>query len=230
VTSAKRAMDLVLGGALLLASLPVQLVVACVIRIRMGAPVLFRQERTGRYGHPFVLMKFRSMRLPDPAAGNPDDAGRLTALGRFLRSTSLDELPSLWNVLRGEMSLVGPRPLPASYLERYSAGQARRHEAVPGLTGWAQVNGRNRVTWDERFAADVWYVDHASLALDVRILLLTVKRVLARTGVSADGHATMPEFVGTRAGGALSGRADSVHRPPAGPVLRRRWSGPAGPE
>ena len=187
MTSAKRAMDLVLGGALLLASLPVQLVVACVIRIRMGAPVLFRQERTGRYGHPFVLMKFRSMRLPDPAAGNPDDAGRLTALGRFLRSTSLDELPSLWNVLRGEMSLVGPRPLPASYLERYSAGQARRHEAVPGLTGWAQVNGRAALPWPERIELDLWYIEHRSWRLDFQILMRTARMVLSGHGLYKGG-------------------------------------------
>jgi len=193
----KRAVDLLVAATVLLVSLPIQAVVGCLIALRMGRPVLFRQERIGRYGRPFVLVKFRTMRAPDPTRDDFGDADRLTRLGGWLRATSLDELPTLWNVLRGEMSLVGCRPLLPAYLHLYTPEQFRRHEVLPGITGWAQVNGRNQQSWDERFALDVWYVEHACLALDLRILLLTVRRVLARTGVSADGHATMPAFRGT---------------------------------
>ncbi len=177
---------------------PVLAAVAAAIRIRMGAPVLFVQERPGLGGRLFRLVKFRTMRAAADARGDPlPDAERLTGLGRFLRTTSLDELPQLWNVLRGELSLVGPRPLLVQYLSRYTPEQARRHEVLPGITGWAQVNGRNALSWEEKFAFDVWYVDHWSLALDLRILALTAAGVFRRRGISQEGHATMPEFTGT---------------------------------
>ena len=156
----------------------------------LGRPIFFVQERAGRDGRPFRLVKLRTMR-----EGDAPDAERLTRVGRWLRATSLDELPELWNVLRGEMSLVGPRPLPVRYLPRYSPQQARRHEVRPGITGWAQVNGRNSLTWEERFAYDVWYVDHMGFWLDVKILWRTVWQVLARRGISAEGEATMGEFL-----------------------------------
>ena len=168
---------------------PLLLVVALAVRVALGAPVFFTQERAGLHGRPFRLIKFRSMR-PGPGT----DAERLTRFGRFLRASSLDELPELLLVLRGALSLVGPRPLPTMYLPRYSPEQARRHEVRPGITGWAQVNGRNSLSWAERFALDVWYVDHRSLALDVKILLLTVRTVLRHEGISASGEATMGEF------------------------------------
>jgi lipopolysaccharide/colanic/teichoic acid biosynthesis glycosyltransferase len=168
--------------------------------LTLGRPVLFRQERAGLHGRAFSIFKFRTMRKPrpedDPIA---HDFERLTPFGRWLRSTSIDELPSLLNVLKGEMSLVGPRPLLLRYLERYSTEQARRHEVPPGLTGWAQVRGRNRTTWEQRFTDDVWYVDHHTLALDVWILVLTLWRVVQRSGVDAGPQTTMPEFMGTRA-------------------------------
>jgi len=170
---------------------PLLLVIAWGVAAKMGRPVFFRQERSGKNGAPFTLIKFRTMR-----AGDGPDAERLTGFGRFLRASSLDELPELLNVLRGEMSLVGPRPLLPRYLPRYSKTQARRHDVRPGLTGWAQVNGRNALSWADRFALDVWYVEHQSLFLDVKILWLTVWQVLRRTGISAEGHATMPEFMG----------------------------------
>ncbi|MGN0847441.1 MAG: sugar transferase [Kiritimatiellia bacterium] len=187
----KRLLDILL---VLLAApiwIPLMLVVAALVRIEMGSPVLFRQERAGLGGHPFQMVKFRSMR-----EGAGDDAARLTRFGRILRATSLDELPELLLVLRGTMSLVGPRPLPTRYLPRYSPEQARRHEVRPGITGWAQVNGRNLLSWDEKFRHDVWYVDHRSLALDIRILWLTVAAVLRPSGISAAGEATMGEFRG----------------------------------
>lgn len=177
---------------------PLLLVLGGLIRISMGSPVLFRHRRAGLHGRPFHLWKLRSMTDARDAQGVllPDEQ-RLTPLGRFLRSTSLDELPSLVNVLRGEMSLVGPRPLLVEYLERYTPEQARRHEVLPGVTGWAQVKGRNALSWEERFRLDVWYVDHRSLWLDLRILWLTIWTTLRREGISQPGHATMPEFLGS---------------------------------
>ena len=198
----KRLFDL----AVLLLTAPVWLpaigAVAILVRLNLGAPVLFRQARPGLGGRIFPLVKFRTMTAARDAQGNLlPDAQRLTRFGRWLRSTSLDELPEILNILRGEMSLVGPRPLLVQYLGRYTPEQARRHEVLPGLTGWAQVKGRNALTWEEKFRLDVWYVDHRSLWLDVRILLLTLGQVVRRHGVSAQGEATMPEFMGTRPAG-----------------------------
>jgi sugar transferase EpsL len=191
--TAKRLFDLAFVLPGLLVFFPLMLATALVVRLVLGSPVLFRQLRPGLGGHPFVLLKFRTMR-----AGAGSDAARLTPFGRFLRGTSLDELPELWNVLKGDMSLVGPRPLLMQYLPRYTNEQARRHEVPPGITGWAQVNGRNAQSWEERFALDVWYVEHRSLWLDVRILARTVLAVLRRQGISAAGEATMPEFMSTK--------------------------------
>lgn len=196
----KRLFD-IFGAALglVLLALPLALV-ALVVAIGLGRPVFFRQVRPGIGGRPFRLIKFRTMLDAVDSDGKPlDDAVRLTRLGRFLRASSLDELPELWNVLRGDMSLVGPRPLLMHYLPLYSPEQARRHEVRPGLTGWAQVNGRNALSWPEKLALDVWYVDHRSFRLDLRILLMTVARVLARAGISAEGSETMPEFRGESA-------------------------------
>ena len=177
---------------------PVFLIVAAAVAVDLGTPVLFRQRRPGLGGRPFILVKFRTMRDAVDANGHPrPDAERLTRFGRFLRSSSLDELPELWNVLRGEMSLVGPRPLLMEYLPLYSPEQARRHEVRPGVTGWAQVNGRNALGWAERFALDVWYVDHRSFWLDLKICWLTVLRVVRREGISQAGQATMEPFRGT---------------------------------
>jgi sugar transferase EpsL len=193
----KRLMDAGVSAAGLLAAAPLLLLIAGVIRATMGAPVLFRQQRPGLLGKPFYLIKFRTMRAmqsgEDTAA---TDSLRLTPVGRLLRATSLDELPTLWNVLTGDMSLVGPRPLLMQYLERYTPAQARRHEVKPGITGWAQIRGRNALTWEEKFTCDVWYVDNRSLVLDLKILLLTVWKVLQREGISHAGEATMPEFMG----------------------------------
>lgn len=196
----KRALDMGVALAGLCVSAPLLAVVAVAIRVTMGRPVCFRQERPGRGGRPFRIVKFRTMRDTQPGE-DPlmSDAIRLTALGGWLRRTSLDELPTLWNVLSGDMSLVGPRPLLMRYLSRYSAEQARRHEVKPGLTGWAQVNGRNAISWEEKFQYDVWYVDHQSLLLDLRILARTALKVLKREGISAEDHATMPEFMGAEA-------------------------------
>ena len=194
----KEALDRSAAACGLLIFSPVLALVAAAIRISLGSPVLFVQERPGRAGRVFRTVKFRTMRESRSLDGAPlPDAERLTALGRFLRASSLDELPQLWNVLRGELSLVGPRPLLVQYLDRYSPEQARRHEVLPGITGWAQVNGRNALGWEEKLALDVWYVDHWSLALDGRILLSTLGQVLRRQGISRDGHATMPEFMGS---------------------------------
>ncbi|HLY75205.1 MAG TPA: sugar transferase [Planctomycetota bacterium] len=187
-------MDVAVSAVLLILLSPVLLIVAGLVLAGLGAPVLFRQWRPGRDGRPFTLFKFRTMTI-----GPRSDGERMTRLGSFLRSASLDELPQLWNVLRGDMSLVGPRPLLMEYLPRYSLQQARRHEMKPGITGWAQVNGRNTVCWDERFRLDVWYIDHWSLGLDFKILLLTIGRVLRRSGVKAPGEVTMTEFLGTPA-------------------------------
>jgi lipopolysaccharide/colanic/teichoic acid biosynthesis glycosyltransferase len=178
---------------------PVLGAAAVAVRVSMGSPVLFVQERPGRDARPVRIVKFRTMREATGPDGQPlPDAERLSSLGRFLRSTSIDELPQLWNVLRGELSLVGPRPLLTRYLFRYTPEQARRHEVVPGITGWAQVNGRNDVSWDEKFVLDLWYVDHWSLGLDLRILAMTVAKVLRREGVSRQGQATTTEFLGTQ--------------------------------
>ncbi len=194
----KRSFDLAAAVALLLLSLPVMAVVAAAIRIVMGPPVLFRQVRPGRHGTPFTLLKFRTMSEDSDTSGTPlPDDKRLTWLGRLIRTCTLDELPQLFNVLRGEMSLVGARPLLLEYLPLYSAEESRRHDVLPGITGWAQVNGRNATTWPDRFRDDVWYVDNWSLWLDVRILAMTVSRVVKRTGTRHPGHATMPNFVGT---------------------------------
>ena len=191
----KRALDASVAAVGLVATAPLQAVVALAVLAKHGRPVLFRQPRPGKDGRVFELVKFRTMLLPD--AQRVSDADRLTPLGRFLRSTSLDELPTLWNVLKGEMSLVGPRPLLVQYLERYSPEQDRRHEVRPGVTGLAQVRGRNGLDWDEKLALDVEYVDHRSLALDLRILWETVAVVVLRRGISADGHVTMAEFQGS---------------------------------
>lgn len=196
----KRAMDLVVAGVVLVATAPVQAVLAVLVRRRLGAPVLFRQQRPGRDGRVFELVKFRTMIAPDPATGLISDADRLTPFGAFLRSTSLDELPTLLNVVRGDMSLVGPRPLLVQYLERYTPAQARRHEVRPGVTGLAQVSGRNAITWEQKFAKDVEYVDSRSLLLDLRIIWRTVAQVLRRDGISAAGEATMAEFAGSQRG------------------------------
>ena len=196
----KRVIDVTGASAALVLLSPLLAVVALLVRLRMGPPVLFRQERPGRDGKPFAMTKFRTMtnrRGPDGAL--LPDADRLTRLGRFLRRTSIDELPELLNVVRGEMSLVGPRPLLMEYLPIYSAEQARRHEVRPGITGWTQVNGRNALTWDEKFALDVWYVDHRSTRLDIEILGRTVSQVFSGHGVSAPGHATMEPFRGSGA-------------------------------
>jgi lipopolysaccharide/colanic/teichoic acid biosynthesis glycosyltransferase len=195
----KRLFDTVVSfGLLLLLVLPL-VVLAAVVRRKLGSPVLFRQVRPGLHGRPFAMVKFRTMTdARDPHGHLLPDADRMTAFGRFLRATSLDELPELWNVLRGEMSLVGPRPLLMEYLPLYSPDQARRHEVRPGITGWAQINGRNAVSWNERFRLDVWYVDHRSLWLDLKILWLTVRKVVVREGINAQGEATMQRFTGNR--------------------------------
>jgi len=196
--SVKRILDIAGSCAAILALSPLLLLVAAAVRIWLGSPILFRQRRPGLHGRPFLMYKFRTMRDAYDAAGRPlPDAQRLTALGRWLRTTSLDELPELYNVLRGEMSLVGPRPLLMEYLNHYTPQQARRLDAIPGITGWAQINGRNSVSWEEKFALDVWYVDHWTLEFDLRILLATMVKVLRRDGISADGHCTMPEFTGS---------------------------------
>jgi len=179
---------------------PAIALLALFVRRKLGSPVFFRQLRPGLHGKPFMLVKFRTMTDARDAQGNLlPDAERLTGFGKMLRSTSLDELPELWNVIRGDMSLVGPRPLLMQYLERYTPEQARRHEVRPGITGWAQVNGRNAVSWPERFALDTWYVDHVGFILDMRIMWLTVWTVLRREGINQDGQATMQEFWGNPA-------------------------------
>lgn len=195
--TAKRIFDVFMATFLLLVLSPLLLLVTLAVWAMLGRPVLFSQTRPGLNGRPFRVVKFRSMSHATGADGKlKSDAERLGAFGRFLRSTSLDELPELWNVLRGEMSLVGPRPLLVEYLPLYSPFQARRHEVRPGITGWAQVNGRNAIAWEDKFALDVWYVDNRSMWLDLRILLMTVGRVLRREGVAQDGHATTAYFEG----------------------------------
>lgn len=206
----KRIFDIVVSGVVLLVASPLLALIAALVAATTGWPVLFRQRRPGLQGAPFTLVKFRTMR--DPAFADEPDAARLTGIGRALRASSLDELPELWNVLIGDMSLVGPRPLLMEYLPLYSAEQARRHEMRPGLTGLAQVSGRNLVSWPERFRLDVAYVDRFSLWLDAKILLRTIAAVFRRDGVSAEGHATMPKFEGE-----TGARRDMDSRPPGGP-------------
>ncbi|MCT6718327.1 sugar transferase [Acidovorax sp. K2F] len=195
----KRMFDLLLSlVSLMVLALPL-LALYGLVRTKLGSPVLFRQIRPGLHGRPFILVKFRTMTDERSSDGYLlPDAQRLTAFGRFLRASSLDELPELWNVLRGEMSLVGPRPLLMDYLPLYSLEQMRRHEVRPGITGWAQVNGRNALNWNERFKLDVWYVDHQSLWLDLRILWLTISKVIGREGITAQNEATMPRFTGEK--------------------------------
>lgn len=193
----KRLLDIVLASLGLVLLAPVMLGITWKLRRTIGAPVLFRQVRPGLAGKPFEMIKFRTMRDLSDSEGQPlPDSERITPIGTFLRSSSLDELPELWNVLKGEMSLVGPRPLLMEYLPLYSPQQYRRHEVRPGVTGWAQVNGRNALSWEEKFALDVWYVDNRSLWLDLRILFMTVKKVIGRDGISAQGEVTMPKFRG----------------------------------
>lgn len=197
----KRALDLALTVPALVVLSPLLAGLALAVRLTMGAPVIFRQTRPGRDGRPFTLLKFRTMTDARGADGRLlPDAQRLTAFGRFLRSASLDELPELFNVVRGDMSLVGPRPLLIEYLPRYTPEQRRRHAVRPGISGWAQVNGRNALSWEQKFAHDVWYVDHVSLRLDVRIIALTVWKILRREGISHGTEATMPPFEGSRPG------------------------------
>jgi lipopolysaccharide/colanic/teichoic acid biosynthesis glycosyltransferase len=198
----KRIFDMLISAFGLFALSPVLLALAILVRFKHGSPVLFRQRRPGLNGQPFEMLKFRSMSNARDEAGDLlPDAVRLTRFGRFLRSTSLDELPELINVLKGEMSLVGPRPLLMEYLPRYTPEQARRHDVKPGITGWAQINGRNAISWEEKFALDVWYVEHRSLWLDLKILWLTVWQVVKRDGINAAGEATMPVFMGGGDGG-----------------------------
>jgi lipopolysaccharide/colanic/teichoic acid biosynthesis glycosyltransferase len=193
----KRLFDFSISFAALLLLSPVFLLLALLVRVKIGSPTIFTQTRPGLHGNAFTMIKFRTMTNAHGVDGALlPDAERLTHFGRFLRATSLDELPELWNVLKGDMSLVGPRPLLIEYLPLYSPEQARRHDVRPGITGWAQVNGRNAISWDEKFKLDVWYVDHQSFWLDMKILFLTVKRVFQRHGIAADGEVTMPRFTG----------------------------------
>ncbi len=198
----KRLIDVCIASMGLIGVAPLLLLLAVLVRVRLGSPVLFRQRRPGFRGRVFEVLKFRTMTNERDSSGMllPDE-DRLTRLGLFLRSTSLDELPQLVNVLRGDLSLVGPRPLLVQYLERYTPEQARRHDVLPGITGWSQVNGRNALQWDEKFALDLWYVDNWSLFLDMRIIIMTVAKVVSRKGISAGGTATMPEFMGSRPSG-----------------------------
>ena len=189
----KRVLDVCIAAIALVVLAPVMLVTALVVRVSLGSPVFFRQQRPGLRGVPFTILKFRTMRH---IAGAQSDEARLTPIGRLLRSLSLDELPELFNVVTGDMSLVGPRPLLVQYLDRYTPEQARRHDVRPGITGWAQVNGRNAVSWPDKFRLDVWYVDHVSFALDCRIVGLTVGALVTRRGISQPGHATSQEFMG----------------------------------
>lgn len=193
----KRLLDLILVLPALVLAAPLLALVAVLVRIKLGAPVLFCQERPGLQGRPFRLYKFRTMTAARDASGNlRPDGDRLTPFGRFLRSASLDELPELFNVLRGDLALVGPRPLLMRYLARYTPEQARRHEVKPGLTGWAQINGRNAATWDKKFALDVWYADNLSLGLDGKIMVITLWQIVRRKDINQPGHATMEEFMG----------------------------------
>ena len=194
----KRIFDLAVVIPALIVLLPILVLLALLVRLKIGFPVLFRQQRPGLHGQPFTILKFRTMTDARDARGNLlPDAERQVPFGQFLRSSSLDELPELFNVLKGEMSLVGPRPLIMRYLDRYTPGQMRRHEAKPGITGWAQVNGRNGISWEKKFALDVWYVDHQSLRLDLKIIAMTAWKILKREGISQEGFFSAPEFMGT---------------------------------
>ncbi len=194
----KRVLDLAVAITALIIFLPIMVMVGVLIRAQLGSPILFRQLRPGLHGKPFTIYKFRTMRdMYDSHGALLADEARLTPLGRLLRRWSLDELPQLFNVVKGDLSLVGPRPLLMKYLTRYTPEQARRHEVKPGITGWAQVNGRNTLTWEEKFALDIWYVEHRSIWLDLKIMLLTVKKVLRAEGISYQENATMPEFMGS---------------------------------
>ncbi|MDA3833053.1 MAG: sugar transferase [Spirochaetales bacterium] len=195
----KRLIDIVFAVFGLILLFPVFIVLVWQIRRKLGKPVLFRQTRPGIEGAPFEMIKFRTMLDADDKNGNPlPDDRRITPFGKFLRSTSLDELPELWNVLKGDMSLVGPRPLLMEYLPRYTPEQSRRHEMLPGITGWAQINGRNAISWEEKFILDVWYVDNHSLLLDIKILWMTFVKVFKREGINQEGEATMSKFTGSK--------------------------------
>lgn len=195
----KRTFDLIITLTALIILFPILIAIAILTRIYLGKPVLFIQTRPGLGGQPFNLLKFRTMKDASDSTGCPlPDSERLTFYGKFLRSTSMDELPGLWNVIKGEMSLIGPRPLLMEYLPLYTKEQARRHDVRPGITGWAQVNGRNAISWDDKFAADIWYVDNQSLTLDFKILFMTIGKVIKKDGVSAEGEATMPRFSGSQ--------------------------------
>ncbi len=210
----KRCVDFVAASLGLILLSPVLLVIAMLNRILLGSPVFFRQERPGLHGEPFLMIKFRTMTNACDGAGHPlPDAERLTGYGSFLRKTSLDELPALWNVVKGELSLVGPRPLLMEYLPLYSPEQARRHDVKPGITGWAQINGRNSRSWEEKFELDVWYVQNQSFWLDVRILFRTVGQIVRPRAINAPGHATMPKFTGTVAGSTASDSGRGTERP-----------------
>ena len=201
----KRLFDLIISGCGLVLLSPVFLLLAVLVRINLGAPIFFIQKRPGLLGKPFFMLKFRTMidAVQDDGTSLPDGE-RLTRFGQFLRSSSLDELPELWNVFIGNMSLVGPRPLLMEYLPLYSSEQTRRHEVLPGITGWAQINGRNAISWDQKFALDVWYVDHANMMLDIKILLLTVKKVFIKEGISEPGSATMTPFQGQSSSSSIN--------------------------
>jgi lipopolysaccharide/colanic/teichoic acid biosynthesis glycosyltransferase len=195
---AKRLFDCMVASIALVVLSPILLIVAGLIRQKLGSPVLFSQVRPGLKGRPFKMVKFRTMRDAQDEQGNPlPDEQRLTPFGQLLRSTSLDELPELWNVIKGDMSLVGPRPLLMEYLPLYTQDQAKRHDVRPGVTGWAQINGRNAISWDEKFKLDTWYVEHRSFALDLKIIMLTIKKVIKRDGINAAADVTMTKFTGT---------------------------------
>lgn len=195
----KRLLDIILSLIGLTLLSPILIIVAILIRIYLGSPIFFTQVRPGLNGKPFKMVKFRTMKDAVDKHGEPlPDSERLTRFGKILRSTSLDELPELWNVIKGEMSLVGPRPLLMEYLPLYNAEQAKRHDVKPGLTGWAQINGRNAISWEKKFELDTWYVENRSLWLDIKILALTVKKVLIKEGISADSHVTISKFTGTK--------------------------------